>query len=143
MAGAMAAAVTPPRAQGESPGMSAGGVGGTSPTAKRPARIDPDLTPSGMVMDLPEASEAIYALQRQLKQMKAWGVDVNAGLTNHADLLDRSRDRGDGLQVSIGVNVQKMNDAIHSRVATVESDIRRFTMRTRQQTRTSGASSMH
>ena len=67
-----------------------------------------------MVMDLPEAGEAIYVLQRQFLQMEAWGVDVNAGLTNHADLLDRNRDRADGLQLSIGVNVKKLKDDIQS-----------------------------
>ena len=52
-------------------------------------------------------------------------MDVNAGVTSHTDLLDRSRDRGGGLQVAIGVNVQKMREAIESRVVTVESDMRR------------------
>ena len=98
MSGALGGAFTPPRGEGQSPRMSAGRVSGSSPNAKRPARIDPDLTPSGMVMDIAMASEAIYALQRQFKQMEA-------SLINHADLLDRCRDRGDGLQVAINVNI--------------------------------------
>ena len=57
--------------------------------------------------------------------MESWGADFNAGLTNHADLLDRSRDRHDGLQVFFGVNVQKLKDEIDSRVGVVESDMRR------------------
>ena len=78
-----------------------------------------------MFMDLPEAREAIYILQRQHRQMEACGVDVNAGLTNHADLLDRNRGRSEGLQLSTGVNVKKFKDGIESLVGTVEFDMRR------------------
>ena len=105
--------------------MSARRVSGSSPNAKRPARIDPDVIPSGMVMDIAEGSEAICALQRQFKQMEACGVDVNASLIKHADLLDRCRDRGDGLHVALNFNSQKVKDELDSRVGTVESDMRR------------------
>ena len=44
--------------------------------------------------------------------MEKWSGDVNASLMDHASLLDRARDWSDGLNVSIGVNVEKLKQSI-------------------------------
>ena len=53
------------------------------------------------------------------------GVQAKAGLTDHASLFDRARDRSGGLKISIADNVEKLKDCIAARVDSVESDWRR------------------
>ena len=111
------------------PTMSSGAAtAGASPNAKRVALVPPLGPTDGPTLDMPTASKLIYELQQQMLALDPWATSVQVAITDHAKLLDRARDKGQGQHIQSNISFEKLRTEMLSMSGChdlAESDLRR------------------
>ena len=121
-AGEAGGSVTPPS-------MSSGAATiGASPNAKRVALMPPLGATDGPTLDMPSASKLVHALQQQMIAMDPWATSVQVAITDHAQLIDRARDKVNGHHIQSNIAFEKLRTELvlmNGRHDLVESDLHR------------------